>query len=81
MKQRSETISGLMLIILLVFPLSAHAQGTDAELVLKAREAALLQSDLDAILALFADDAIVGYLKWPSAYRQGADKGVGTGSG
>ncbi len=55
MKQRSETISGLMLIILLVFPLSAHAQGTDAESVLKAREAALLRSDLDAIVTLFAD--------------------------
>jgi hypothetical protein len=59
MKQRSETISGLMLIILLLFPLSAHAQGTDAESVLKAREAALVGRDLDPILTLFADDAIV----------------------
>jgi hypothetical protein len=48
-----------MLIILLLFPLSAHAQGTDAELVLKAREAALVGRDLEAILTLFADDAIV----------------------
>ena len=59
MKQRSETISGFMLIILLLFPMSAHAQGTDAESVLKTREAALLRSDLDAIVALFADDAII----------------------
>jgi hypothetical protein len=81
MKQRSETISGLMLIILLLFPLSAHAQGTDAESVLKAREAALVGRDLDPILTLFADDANRSYLKWPSTYRQGADKGMGTGSG
>ena len=38
MKLRSDTISGLVLIILLVFPLSAHAQGADADSVLKARE-------------------------------------------
>jgi hypothetical protein len=59
MKKRSETISGLMLIILLVLPLSAHAQSADAESVLKAREAELVGRDLDAIVALFADDAIV----------------------
>jgi len=59
MKLRSETFSALMLIILLVFPLGTYGQGTDAESVLKAREAALTGHDLDAILTLFADDAIV----------------------
>ena len=74
MKQRSETISGLMLIILLLFPLSAHAQGTGVESVLKAREAGLLRSDLDAIVGLVCRRCNRSYLKWPSAYRQGADK-------
>jgi hypothetical protein len=59
MKKRSETISGLMLIILLLLPLNAHAQATDVESVLKTREAALVGRDLDAILVLFADEAIV----------------------
>ena len=59
MKLRSDTISALMLIILLVLPLSAYAQATDAESVLKARETALVGRGLDAILTLFADDAIV----------------------
>ena len=59
MKLRSDTISGLVLIILLLLPLSAHAQGADAESVLKARETALGGRALDTILTLFADDAIV----------------------
>lgn len=59
MKLRSDTIFALMLIILLVSPLGAHAQGADAESVLKAREAALPGRDPGAVLTLFADDAIV----------------------
>ncbi len=59
MKLRSDTISGLVLIILLVFSLSAHAQGADADSVLKTRETALVGRALDTILTLFADDAIV----------------------
>lgn len=59
MKLRSGTISALMLIILLVLPLSVYAQGSNAESVLKARETALAGRDLDRILTLFADDAIV----------------------
>jgi len=56
---RSGTISVLALILILMFPLRAHAQGTDAESVLKAREAALARHDLATILNSFAEDAIV----------------------
>ena len=59
MKLRSDVISALMLIILLVSPSRAHAQATDADAVLKAREAALPGRDPDAVLTLFAEDAIV----------------------
>jgi len=38
---------------------SLGAQGSDAESVLKARETALAARDFDAVLGLFADDAVV----------------------
>jgi hypothetical protein len=38
----------------------AQAQGGDGESVLKAREAALAARDADAVMELFADDAVVG---------------------
>ena len=59
MKLRLGSISTLMLILHLVLPEIICAQGMDAESVLKAREAALVGRELDAILNLFADDAIV----------------------
>lgn len=59
MKLRSDITSALVLIILLMSTLSAHAQGADAESVLKARETALVGRAFDTILTLFADDAIV----------------------
>ena len=59
MKLRSHTISTLMLIIHLVLASIAYAQSTDAESVLKAREAALVGGELDIILDLFSNDAIV----------------------
>jgi hypothetical protein len=37
-----------------------RAQGTEAESVLKVREAALAAHDADAVMALFAEDAVVG---------------------
>jgi len=39
--------------------MSAWAQSAEGEAVLKAREAALLARDLNAVLNLFADDALV----------------------
>lgn len=59
MKLRSHIISALLPIILLMSALTADAQGADAESVLKTRETALVGRALDAILTLFADDAIV----------------------
>ena len=38
----------------------AQALGGDGESILKAREAALAARDADAVMALFADDAVVG---------------------
>jgi hypothetical protein len=49
--------SVLVLVLLLVS--SLWAQGPEADVVLKAREAALAAGDLNAILSVFADDAIV----------------------
>jgi hypothetical protein len=57
MKLRLYVISVLALALLFVPRL--WAQDTQADSVLKAREAALAAGDLDAILRLFADDAIV----------------------
>jgi len=48
-------VFGLALVLL---P-QAWAQGSDAESVLKAREAALVARELDSVLGLFADDAVV----------------------
>jgi hypothetical protein len=48
-------VFGLALVLL---P-QAWAQGSDAESVLKAREAALVAHELDSVLGLFADDAVV----------------------
>jgi hypothetical protein len=48
-------VFGLALVLL---P-QAWAQGSDAESVLKAREAALVARELDTVLGLFADDAVV----------------------
>lgn len=59
MKLRPHTISTFMLIIHLVMPWISYAQGTDAESVLKAREAALAGRELEVVLNLFSDDAIV----------------------
>jgi hypothetical protein len=81
MKQRPEMISGLMLIILLLLPFNAHAQATDVESVLKAREAALVGRDLDCDSDLVFRRCNRSYLKWSSAYRQRTDTGVDTGSG
>jgi hypothetical protein len=49
--------SVLVLVLLLVS--SLWAQGPEADVVLKAREAALAAGDLNAILSVFADDAVV----------------------
>lgn len=50
----------LAIYILAVSSLSgAAAQNPDAETVLRAREAALAAGDFDAVLGLFADDAVV----------------------
>lgn len=57
MKRRLYGISVLVLAIALAPRL--WAQGTDAESVLRARETALATRDFDAILSLFADDAVV----------------------
>jgi hypothetical protein len=57
MKLRLSVIAVLMLALLCVPRL--WAQDTQADAVLKAREAALATGDLDAVLRLFADDAIV----------------------
>ena len=57
MKLRLSVMSVLALALLLVPRL--WAQGTQADSVLKAREAALAAGDLDAILNLFADEAVV----------------------
>jgi ketosteroid isomerase-like protein len=57
MKLRLYVISVLALALLFVPRL--WAQDTQVDSVLKAREAALAAGDLDAILRLFADDAIV----------------------
>jgi hypothetical protein len=57
MKLRLYVISILVLALLCVPRL--WAQDTQADSVLKAREAALAAGDLDAILRLFADDAVV----------------------
>ena len=48
----------VLLLVLAVAP-GLRAQGADADSVLKAREAALAARDFDAILGLFADDAVV----------------------
>jgi hypothetical protein len=48
-----------VLALALLFVPRLWAQDTQADLLLKAREAALAAGDLDAILHLFADDAIV----------------------
>lgn len=57
MKRRLYGISVLVLAIALAPRL--WAQGTDAESVLRARETGLATRDFDAILSLFADDAVV----------------------
>lgn len=57
MKRRPYGISVLVLAMALAPRL--WAQGTDAESVLRARETALATRDFDAILSLFADDAVV----------------------
>ena len=48
----------VLLLVLAVAP-GLRAQGADADSVLKAREAALAARDFEAILGLFADDAVV----------------------
>ena len=58
MKPHSAPIFGLVL-ILMTLSVGANAQGTNDESVLKAREEALMRSDFDSILTVFADDAIV----------------------
>ena len=57
MKLRFSVIPVLALALLCVPGL--WAQETQADAVLKAREAALAAGDVDAILRLFADDAVV----------------------
>ena len=57
MKSRLFVSTVLTLTVLLVPRL--WVQGTGAEEVLRAREAALAAGDLDAILSVFADDAVV----------------------
>jgi hypothetical protein len=49
----------LMLLTLLVTTSRIEAQSAEGEAVLKAREAALLARDVEAVLQLFADDALV----------------------
>jgi hypothetical protein len=50
-----------IVVLVLVFAVAPglRAQGSDPESVLKAREAALAARDFEAILGLFADDAVV----------------------
>jgi hypothetical protein len=48
----------VLLLVLAVAP-GLRAHGADADSVLKAREAALAARDFEAILGLFADDAVV----------------------
>ena len=52
-----------IVLLTLVFAVSSlsstQVQGADAESVLKAREAALIAGDLDTVLGLFAEDAVV----------------------
>lgn len=59
MTLRLFIVSALAVVILLMPPVRVSAQGAEAEWVLKAREAALAVHDLEAVLALFADDAVV----------------------
>ncbi len=49
----------LVMFLFLRAAVSAWAQSADGEAVLKAREAALLARDLNAVLNLFAEDALV----------------------
>jgi hypothetical protein len=49
----------LFLVLAIALAPALWAQGSDAASVLKGREAALAARDFDAILGLFADDAVV----------------------
>jgi hypothetical protein len=65
----------IALIALWMFPVALHAQGTDPVSVLQASDAAYNAHDLEAISALFADDAVRQLIPPPSPDSSGTWRG------